>query len=182
VSVLQPTILVCTFADKHDAMKKMIFILSILYTFNAAAQKVVAIEYKGKIYEVLDMTTKGKITWGGYEEIGDAVRSEDNGAANTKAIVAAVGENKGFDGKPYAAKLCVQATDGGKTDWYLPAQNETELIIENKAKFAFDERATLWTSTEANGTQAVTKYVYTGAFYNSQKVDSYNFVCIRKVN
>jgi hypothetical protein len=163
-------------------MKKIVFILSVLFALNATAQKVIALEYKGKKYEVLDMTAKGKITWGGYEEIGDLVRSDDNGAANTNAIVAAVGENKGFDGKPYAAKLCAQAKDGGKEDWYLPAKNETELIIDNKAKFAFDERATLWTSTEANGTQAVTKYVYTGAFYNSQKVDEYNFVCIRKVD
>jgi hypothetical protein len=162
-------------------MKQITFILSMLLALSATAQKIVTIEYKGKKYEVLDMTAKGKITWGGYEEIGDAVRSDDDGKANTKAIVAAIGDNKSQEGKPYAAKLCAQAKDGGKTDWYLPAQNETELIIDNKAKFAFDERATLWTSTEANGTQAVTKYVYTGAFYNSQKVDSYNFVCIRSV-
>ncbi len=163
-------------------MKKIVLILPIAFALNAAAQKIVKVEYKGKKYEVLDMTTAGKTTWGGYDEIGDLVRSDDNGAANTKAIVAAVGENKGFEGKPYAAKLCAQAKDGGKADWYLPAKNETELIIDNKEKFAFDERATLWTSTEANGTQAVTKYVYTGAFYNSQKVDQYNFVCIRKAD
>jgi hypothetical protein len=162
-------------------MKKIVFICTMLFALGATAQKVVAIEYKGKKYEVLDMTAKGKVVWGGYEEIGDAVRSDDNGAANTRAITAVIGENKSGDGKPYAAKLCAQAKDGGKEDWYLPAKDETELIIDNKAKFAFDERATLWTSTEANGTQAVTKYVYTGAFYNSQKVDEYNFVCIRKV-
>jgi hypothetical protein len=163
-------------------MKRIICILPLALALNAVAQKIVPVEYKGKKYEVLDMTAKGKITWGGYDEIGDLVRSDDNGATNTKAIVAAVGENKGFDGKPYAAKLCANAKDGGKADWYLPAKDETELIIDNKAKFAFDERATLWTSTEANGTQAVTKYVYTGAFYNSQKVDEYNFVCIRKAD
>jgi hypothetical protein len=180
--MMKTAILVFTFAAKLYYMKKIIFILSMLFALNATAQKVIALEYKGKKYEVLDMTAKGKITWGGYEEIGDLVRSDNNGAANTKAIVAVVGENKGFDGKPYAAKLCAQAKDGGKEDWYLPAKDETELIIDNKTKFAFDERATLWTSTEANGTQAVTKYVYTGAFYNSQKVDEYNFVCIRKVD
>jgi hypothetical protein len=179
---MKTAILVFTFADKLYYMKKITFILSMLFALNAAAQKVIALEYKGKKYEVLDMTVKGKITWGGYEQIGDLVRSDDNGAANTKGIVVAVGENKGFDGKPYAAKLCTQAKDGGKEDWYLPARNETEMIIDNKAKFAFDERATLWTSTEANGTQAVTKYVYTGAFYNSAKVEVYNFVCIRKVD
>lgn len=164
-------------------MKKIIMaaVAALLLSATVQAQKVVALEHKGQKYEVLDMTAKGKITWGGYDEIGDAVRSDDNGAANTKAIIAAVGQNKGFDGKPYAAKVCANAQDGGKADWYLPAKEETEMIVLHKDKFAFDERATLWTSTEANGTQAVTKYVYTGAFYNSQKVDEYNFVCIRKV-
>lgn len=164
-------------------MKKIMIAaaVALLLCTHANAQKVVALEHKGQKYEVLDMTAKGKITWGGYEEIGDAVRSDDDGAANTNAIIAAVGENKGFDGKPYAAKVCANAKDGGKADWYLPAKEETEMIVLHKDKFAFDERATLWTSTEVNGTQAVTKYVYTGAFYNSQKVDQYNFVCIRKV-
>jgi hypothetical protein len=163
-------------------MKKYVFgIGMLLLGCSAMAQKIVPLTHNGQKYEVLDMTAKGKITWGGYEEIGDAVRSEGDGAANTKAIVAAIGDNKGHEGKPYAAKLCTQANNGGKTDWYLPAKDETEMLVQHKSQFAFDERATLWTSTEANGTQAITKYVYTGAFYNSQKVDEYNFVCIRKV-
>jgi hypothetical protein len=29
------------------------------------AQKIVPIEYNGKKYEVLDMTAKGKVMWGG---------------------------------------------------------------------------------------------------------------------
>jgi hypothetical protein len=164
-------------------MKKILIAAAalLLWSANATAQKVIPLEHKGQKYEVLDMTATGKVTWGGYEEIGDAVRSETNGATNTKAIVAVIGNNKGHEGKPYAAKLCAEAKNGDKQDWYLPAKDETEVIVLNKDKFAFDERATLWTSTEANGTQAVTKYVYTGAFYNSQKVDEYNFVCIRKV-
>lgn len=153
----------------------------LIITGTAVAQNIVAIEYKGKKYEVLDMTKTGKITWGGYEEIGEAVRSEDDGAANTKAIVKVVGSNKGFDGKPYAAMVCDSSTAGGKTDWYLPSKNESEAIFENLGKFNFEERITLWTSTEANGTQAVSKYTYSGAFYNVAKVDQYHFVCIRKL-
>lgn len=147
-----------------------------------SAQTIVAIEYKGNKYEVLDMTKTGKITWGGYEEIGDAVRSDDNGAANTKGIVKVVGPNKGYDGKKYAAMVCDTSTAGGKSDWYLPSKNESEAVFENLIKFNFEERITLWTSTEANGTQAVSKYLYSGAFYNVQKVDEYHFVCIRKAN
>jgi len=38
----------------------------------------------------------------------------------------------------------------------------------------------IWSSTEASGTQAVTKYFYSGAFYNVQKVDHCHLVCVRK--
>jgi hypothetical protein len=163
-------------------MKKVtIFMGLLMLAVTVSAQKIIPLTHNGEKYEVLDMTPKGKITWGGYEEIGDAVRSHTDGAANTKAIVAAIGNNSNHDGKPYAAKLCKEANNGGKTDWYLPAKEETEMLVQHKSQFAFDERATLWTSTEASGTQAVTKYVYTGAFYNSAKVDEYNFVCIRRV-
>jgi hypothetical protein len=44
-----------------------------------------------------------------------------------------------------------------------------------------EERGSIWTSTEASGTTAVTKYWYTGAYYNVLKVEEYHFVCIRKV-
>ncbi|MCX6316637.1 MAG: hypothetical protein NTW29_05070 [Bacteroidetes bacterium] len=148
-----------------------------------AAQKIVPIEYNGTKYEVLDMTPKGKVTWGGYVEIpADAAKSESNGAANTTAIVLAVGNNANHEGKPYAAKLCSEATDGGKDDWYLPSKNESDAIYAFKDKFGVEERGTIWTSTEASGTTAVTKYWYTGAYYDVQKVDSYHYVCIRKVN
>jgi hypothetical protein len=150
--------------------------------FISNAQKIVPIEGNGKKYEVLDMTAKGKVMWGGYEEIpADAAKSESNGTLNTEAIVKTVGDNKGYEGKPYAAKLCSEAKDGGKEDWYLPSKEEADIIYTFKDNFKVEERGTIWTSTEANGTQAITKYWYTGSHYNNQKVDEYHFVCIRKV-
>lgn len=166
-------------------MKKLVFSGLVMFFVLAtvSAQKIIPIEYNGKKYEVLDMTAKGKVSWGGYEEIpADAAKSESNGAANTTAIVAAVGKNAGYNGKPYAAKLCSEATDGGKDDWYLPSKDESDAIYAFKDKFNVEERGTIWTSTEASGTTAVTKYWYTGAFYNVQKVDEYHYVCIRKVD
>lgn len=164
-------------------MKKVTIVITILIiSFSAFAQKIIPIEYNGKKYEVLDMSSKGKVSWGGYEEIAlDAAKSNDNGATNTKAIVTAVGKNEHYEGKPYAAKLCSEAVVGGKDDWYLPAKNETDALYAFKDKFAVEERGTIWSSTESSGTQAVTKYWGTGAFYNVQKVDEYQFVCIRKV-
>jgi hypothetical protein len=158
-------------------------LVSAIAITHCSAQKIIPIEYNGKKYEVLDMSAKGKITWGGYEEIpAKAAKSESDGAANTTAIVIAVGKNAGYDGKPYAAKLCKEAKDGGKEDWYLPSKEESDAIYAFKDKFNVEERGTIWTSTEANGTQAVTKYWYTGAYYNNQKVDEYNYVCIRKAD
>ncbi len=167
-------------------MKKLFIPLLVTFIFSSivSAQKIIPIEHNGTKYEVLDMLSKGKITWGGYNEeiANDGAKSESNGAANTKAIVAGVGNNPGFDNKPYAAKLCSEATNGGKDDWYLPAKEETDAIYAFKDKFAVEERGSIWSSTEANANQAVTKYWYTGAFYNNMKVDEYQFVCIRKVD
>ena len=165
-------------------MKKIFSgIVAIIFIANAInAQKIIPVEHKGKKYEVLDMTSKGKVMWGGYEEIPlNAAKSETDGATNTKLIVITVGKNSGYEGKPYAAKLCSDATDGGKEDWYLPSKEESDAIYAFKEKFNVEERGTIWTSTEANGTQAITKYWYNGAYYNNQKVETYNFVCIRKV-
>lgn len=159
------------------------FLLIAVFYNHAIAQKIIPIEFNGKKYEVLDMTSKGKVMWGGYDEIAmDAAKSESNGAANTKAIVAAVGKNEGYDGKPYAAKLCSEISAGGKDDWHLPSKEETDAIYAFKDKFNIEERGTIWTSTEASGTTAYTKYWYTGAFYTNQKVDEFNFVCIRKID
>lgn len=166
-------------------MKKIFYLLIAICaaTSGLFAQKIIPIEFNGKKYEVLDMTSKGKVMWGGYDEIAlDAAKSESDGATNTKAIVLAVGKNAGYDGKPYAAKFCIEATSGDKKDWYLPSKEESDAIYHFKDKFNIEERGTIWTSTEASGTTAVTKYWYTGAYYNVQKVDEYHFVCIRKVD
>jgi hypothetical protein len=166
-------------------MKKMILnLLIVLFVCaNVSAQKIIPITFNGKKYEAIDMTSKGKITWGGYNEevTGDAAKSESDGATNTKAIVSFVGKNEAFEGKAYAAKLCSEVVVGDKKDWYLPSKDESDAIYAFKEKFNVEERGSIWTSTEANATQGVTKYWYTGAFYNNQKVDQFHFVCIRKV-
>ena len=119
-------------------MKKIFLLLFILFIAGKelSAQKIIPIEYNGKKYEVLDMTSKGKVMWGGYNEevTADGAKSGSNGMTNTKAIVAFVGENVGFDGKPYAAKLCRDATNGAKDDWYLPSRDESDAIYAFKDK------------------------------------------------
>ncbi len=160
-------------------MKKIFFVI-LFFSFKLSAQKIITIEGEGKKLMVADMTFMDRITWGGYEQIGLAAQSETNGSANTKAIVMAVGKNNGYEGKPYAAKVCDTLQLGGHDDWYLPCKEETNLLHANFQLLKLDEKMTLWSSTEANGTQAVTKYLYSGAFYNVQKVDLCHFVCVRK--
>ena len=161
---------------------KYILIAVIFFSVDLEAQKISTIQGNGKKLVVADMTFIDRITWGGYEQIGKAAQSETDGAANTKAIVAAVGKNSGYDGKPYAAKVCDTLTLGGHADWYLPCKEETNIIHLNYAQLKLDDRMTIWSSTEANGTQAVTKYFYSGAFYNVQKVDLCHLVCVRKAD
>jgi hypothetical protein len=161
---------------------KYVLIVVLFFSINSFAQKISTIEGSGKKLIVADMSFMDRITWGGYEEIGKPAKSETDGAANTKAIVTAVGKNTGFEGKVYAAKVCDTLTAGGYSDWYLPCKEETNVIHLNYEKLGLDEKMTIWSSTEANGTQAVTKYFYSGAFYNVQKVDLCHLVCVRKAD
>ena len=159
---------------------KNILIIVFFISFSASAQKITTIQGNNKKLMVADMTFIDRITWGGYEQIGKAAQSETDGIANTKAIVAAVGKNSGYDGRVYAARVCDTLTAGGHSDWYLPCKDETDIIHLNFEQLKLDEKMTIWSSTEANGTQAVTKYFYSGAFYNVQKVDLCHLVCVRK--
>lgn len=159
---------------------KKIFFAVLLFSLHSSAQQLTTISGNGKKLVVADMTGMGRLSWGGYEQIGAAARSEKDGEANTRAIVASVGKNTDLGGKPYAAKVCDTLTLGGYTDWYLPCQEETNIIHLNFKQLKLDEKMTLWSSTEASGTQAVTKYLYSGAFYNVAKIELNHFVCVRK--
>lgn len=159
---------------------KYTLIVVLFFSMNANAQKISTIQGNDKKLMVADMTFMDRITWGGYEQVGKAAQSETDGAANTKAIVAAVGKNSGHDGKAYAAKVCDTLTAGGYSDWYLPCKEETSIIQQNFGKLNLDEKMTIWSSTEANGTQAITKYFYSGDFHNLSKVNLCHFVCVRK--
>jgi hypothetical protein len=164
-------------------MKKQItlFAIAVYSITQINAQTIIPISGDGNKYEVLDLTGMEKIQWGGIDQIGLPAKSEKNGELNTKAIVTAVGKNSGFDGRAYAAKVCDTIVVNGMDDWYLPAKNEAAIIYLNIKSFNWtDDRMTLWTSTEASGTQAVSLYTYNGSWYDVLKVDSYNMVCIRK--
>jgi hypothetical protein len=73
--------------------------------------------------------------------IGVTAQSTWNGLANSTAIIAQSGHTNS------AAKLCLDSTANGQTDWYLPAMDEFILLMDNR----FSVNKTL--STIAGATQ-----------------------------
>ena len=71
-------------------MKNILFVV-LFFSFSTSAQKITTIEGNGKKLTVADMTFMDRITWGGYEQIGNAAQSETDGPANTKVEPRQVG-------------------------------------------------------------------------------------------
>jgi hypothetical protein len=164
-------------------MKKiLLFACMALVVETAAAQTkpLPTVDVGGGRIQVMNLDAKGRLGWGGYSQIGDAVRGAGDGAANTRAIIAAVGTNPSYDNKPYAASQCAALKAGGFDDWYLPSLNELKAIQAVFKTIGLGEKNTYWSSTEANGTQAAAVYMYDGTVYNNAKVNDNNYVCVRK--
>lgn len=164
-------------------LKRKLFgtaILLLATQVTAQAQAPVAVTVDGKPLQVMNMDAQGRVPWGGSAQIGNAVRSESDGAANTKAIIAAVGSNAGHGNKPYAAALCSELKANGQEDWYLPSVNELKGLQQNLKAIGLGEKNTYWSSTEVNGTQSATVYMLSGALYNVAKVNDNHYVCVRR--
>lgn len=83
-------------------------------------------------------------TWynGSYIETG--AKDTISGDFNTSLIVTEQGAGT------YAASVCDSATDGSKSDWYLPSINELTELFNSGVSMA----NTVWSSTEVDGTDA----------------------------
>lgn len=103
------------------------------------------------------------VMWGPASAIPGA-QSTSDGAANTAAIVAALGDN---GGQPYAAGICsayevdslgsspCQPGRACYDDWFLPALNDVIVIFPNVgALTSFVFFTPYWMSTESSATQA----------------------------
>jgi hypothetical protein len=107
------------------------------------------------------------IEWGGFgTAIGSGAQSVTDGAANTAAIVAGLGNN---GGTPYAAQLCTdyevdsqgntpcQAGNTCYNDWFLPAGNnvtatgQLNCLFANRAAIGGFAAGFYWSSTEFSG-------------------------------
>lgn len=115
-------------------------------------------------------------TWGSSGSLR-GVTSATTGATNTSTLAAF-----GAVAHP-AAYYCDNLTAHGKTDWYLPAQDELAVIGSNAAAIGnFDTTGTTyyWSSTENNSTLAMRVRLDTVAGAAVAKTSSRHVRCARK--
>lgn len=79
-----------------------------------------------------------------------------DGVRNTSTIISIDSDTTTPGIQPHqAAQLCADLNANGYDDWYLPAQDEMRLLIDNVALLIDTNADFLWSSTEASATSAV---------------------------
>ncbi len=130
------------------------------------------------------------IQWGGFGTATSA-QSDTDGASNTAAIVAALGNN---GGTPYAAQLCndfevdsqgntpCEAGNACYNDWFLPARNQLDSLSTNRIAIGGFASAAYWSSTEFSGFPAVlawAQFFDAGFTIDERKDFSFRVRCVR---
>ena len=100
-----------------------------------------------------DIDVSGDYThvWGGFGTAVSAARGTaiGTGEANTAAIVAAYGASDPYNNTAdYAARLADQYAYGGYDDWFLPSQDELDLMYQNKGAIGVFASDDYWSSSE----------------------------------
>ena len=117
------------------------------------------------------------IAWhnGSYIETGATAAELGNGKANTAAIVAKQGKGN------YAASLCANLELGGFKDWYLPSEDELNLIYKNlfKQNLGGFVSGFYWTSTEKDLHNASAQNFANGGTFRKFKMLKMNVRAIR---
>ena len=138
------------------------------------------------------------IEWGGFgTAVGAGAQSDTDGASNTTAIVAALGNN---GGTPYAAQLCndfevdsqgntpCQAGNTCYDDWFLPAGNNStptgqlNCLFTNRAAIGGFASGDYWSSTEFSGLPTVGAWLQgfsDGDQSDGVKVGNHRVRCVR---
>ena len=114
-------------------------------------------QFEDYILQFWDVSVSDNWYNGSYIE----VNSDDTttGEFNTQLIIDAQGSGT------YAASICNNATDGGKTDWYLPSIDELVTLYNS----GYTTASTAWSSTEVDGTDAYVVDLDTGDVLVSDK-------------
>jgi len=107
--------------------------------------------------------------------IGPSARSPWDGLSNSNAIVGQAGHTSS------AAALCLNSTNGGQSDWYLPSIQELNMLWNNYYTVARSltqisgatqlQQTTYWSSTEYAGIYALVFDFFLGSVNNGTKGD-----------
>ncbi|HAT1816601.1 TPA: DUF1566 domain-containing protein, partial [Legionella pneumophila] len=141
------------------------------------------------------------IQWGGFgTAVGVGAQNDTDGASNTTAIVAALGNN---GGTPYAAQLCndFEVDSQGNTpcqtgntcydDWFLPAGNnltsagQLNCLFTNRAAIGGFANVGYWSSTEYSGNptdNAWGQSLLSGSQFDGSKFLNLRVRCVRAFN
>ena len=105
--------------------------------------------------------------------IGSSAQSNWDGLSNSNAIVGQAGHTNS------AAALCLNSTNGGQNDWYLPSIQELSMLWNNYYTVARSlsqisgatqmSRSYYWSSSESSD-----NYAWNFSFYNGIASDYYN--------
>jgi len=109
-----------------------------------------SISFQGTLYVHPSDSIDGANTVWGLEGNPTGATSASGGAANTAAIVGALG---GI-GTDYAAKVCADLDSKGFDDWYLPARDELNALYDQQATLPGFEPLWYWSSTEEDKDKA----------------------------
>jgi hypothetical protein len=114
--------------------------------------------------------------WGGYRTaVGAAARGTaiGTGEANTAAIVAAYGASDPYNNTgDYAARLADQYAYGGYTDWFLPSQDELDLMYQNRTVVGGFASDWYWSSSEIGADTAWGQDFGTGSQFATNAGDT----------
>lgn len=164
-----------------------IFILSASFAFCQASSPKLGDTYAGGIVFYLNgnggglvaaPVDQGKdIPWhnGSYIETGATASGIGDGKANTLAILAKQGKGD------YAASLCAKLDLGGFKDWYLPSEDELNLMYKNLFKQSLGGFVSdfYWTSTEKDLHSASGQNFANGGTFRKFKMLKMNVRAIR---
>jgi hypothetical protein len=142
----------------------------------------------GLIVDIVDLAAYPVyVNWSNISNttIGASAQSTWNGMANCNAIVGQTGHTSS------AASLCLNSTNGGQNDWYLPSVDECGLLLKNRFNvsrtFASINGATYfnliekyWTSTEAAAGGAIAYSFGQGLIFSHSKASPYYIRAIRE--
>ena len=137
----------------------------------------------GLIVDKTDLSTNQ--VWSNIDvTIGSSAQSSWDGLNNTNAIVGQAGHTNS------AAVLCLNSTNGGQNDWYLPSVDELTLLWQNrfnvnKSLSTITGAATLtiefdcWSSTEDFDGDAFHFVFFSGSTYSDDKNETLYVRAIR---